>query len=376
MPFYIQDFLADPGKIGRVVALMITAFSLMQFVFNPIWGRLSDRFGRRPILLIALFGTAVSHVLFALSGSLEMLFATRILTGLFSATVPTAMAYISDVTSSEERAKGMGLVGAAFGLGFILGPAFGGILSGWGGIRLPLFGAGMLSLAALAFAFFSLSETVDTKNPVRRDYDRFNLLNLLRALRHPKLGVLFLIFFTVSLAFSNLETVFALYLERVFDYSTTQAGYFFAMIGFISAFTQGVLIGKLAKRFGETRLITVATLILGLSFIMLPLTNRVVFFTMAVAFIALSLGLHNPSVTSLISKNAQREEQGSILGINQSFSSLGRVLGPFWAGFFFDRFGPGIPFITAGILVLIASLLSLKLNKKELSESTFANSVK
>jgi MFS transporter, DHA1 family, tetracycline resistance protein len=369
VPFYLETYVAHPDQIGRTIALMITIFSLMQFIFNPIWGRLSDRYGRRPILLISLTGAMISHLLFALAPSLPLLFAARILTGIFSATVPTAMAYISDVTDHDSRAKGMGLVGAAFGLGFILGPAAGGILAGIGGFKLPLFGAAVISAVALTYAFFSLKETVDVDNPVERDYRRFNLGSLLHALRHPNLGLLFLLFFIVSLAFANMETVFALYIDKVFHYTSKEAGYFFAFIGLISAVTQGLLIGKLSKRFGEKKLITAAMLIMGFSFILLPLANNVPLFVLFLGLIAFSLALNNPSVTSLVSKNASKDEQGGVLGINQSFSSLGRIIGPLWAGFAFDRFGVGIPFFSAGILLLIASAFSVRLLRKSLLES-------
>lgn len=369
VPFYLEKFISHPDQIGRTIAAMITIFSLMQFIFSPIWGRLSDRYGRRPILLISLTGAMISHVLFAVATNLTFLFAARILTGIFSATVPTAMAYISDVTDEENRARGMGLVGAAFGLGFILGPAAGGILGAYGGFKLPLFGAALFSAVALGYAFFNLKETVDVDNPVERDYRRFNIGNLLRALRHPNLGLLFLIFFIVTMSFASLETIFALYIEKIFHYTSKQAGYFFAYVGFISALTQGMLIGKFAKRFGEKKLIIAATFILGVSFLLLPLMHSVLLFCIPLGLIAFSLGLNNPSVTSLISKNALRDEQGGILGINQSFSSLGRVIGPLWAGFFFDRIGVGVPFFTAGLLILVACVLSLRLYGKKLMQS-------
>jgi multidrug resistance protein len=370
VPFYLQDFIDDPSTIGQTIALLITAAAAMQFIFNPIWGRLSDRIGRRPILLMSTLGMSMSHAFFALAPSIELLFLSRIMTGIFAATVPTAMAYISDVTSEEDRAKGMGLVGAAFGLGFILGPAAGGILADLGGFKLPLFGASALSLAALVLAFFTLKETVDTSGAATRDYRRFNLANLMRAFKHPTLGILFLIFFIVNLAFSNLETVFALYIDKVFSYTTKEAGYFFAMIGVISATVQGVFIGRFSKKFGEKKLIIGSLFILGVSFILLPLSKLVVLFTIFMAFIAFSLGLHNPSVTSLISKNATKDEQGGVLGINQSFSALGRIIGPLWAGFFFDRFGVGIPFITAGVLILFAFVLSFNLLRRDLVQSS------
>ncbi|MHB2148239.1 MFS transporter [Calditrichota bacterium LG25] len=369
IPYYLEEFVTQPDQIGKVIASMITVYSLMQFIFSPIWGRLSDRIGRRPILLMSLAGSAITHVIFALGGNLTVLFVARILTGIFAATVPTAMAYISDITPPEDRAKGMGIVGAAFGLGFILGPALGGIVSGFAGHRVPLLMAAGFSMTAFTFAYLKLKETVDTKNPVVRDYQRFNLKNLYRALHHPNLGILFLIFFIVSTSFANFETIFALYLERAFGYKAHHAGYFFAMIGVISATTQGLFIGRLAKRFGEKRLITTATLILGVAFILFPFVHVLAFFLIIVAAIAFSFGMHNPSVTALISKNAARTEQGGILGINQSFSSLGRVIGPLWAGYFFDKFGPEIPFVSAGLFILLAMALSFRLYGKSLKES-------
>lgn len=369
VPFYLDKFVGDPNQIGKTFAAMITGYSLMQFIFNPIWGRLSDRIGRRPILLFSLGGTAVTHLFFALSQRLELLFLARILTGMFAATVPTAMAYISDVTSEENRAKGMGLVGAAFGLGFILGPAAGGILSDIGGITLPLYGASLLSLCAFAFAFFTLKESLDFNNKSEGDYRRFNLANLYRALRHPQIGLLFLIFFIVTTSFANLETLFALYVEKLFSFSSKQTGYFFALIGIVSAVTQGVFIGKLAKRYGEKRLVTAGTLLLGIAFILFVLPKTVFTFIPVVIMIAFGLGLHNPSLAALVSKNADRSEQGGILGINQSFSALGRIAGPLWAGYFYDRFGPQVPFVSAGFLILLACLLSLRLYGKNLVQS-------
>ncbi len=369
IPYYLEEFVTRPDQVGKVIASMITIYSLMQFIFSPIWGRLSDRIGRRPILLMSLAGSAVTHVIFALGGNLTVLFVARVLTGIFAATVPTAMAYISDITPPEERARGMGIVGAAFGLGFILGPALGGIVSGFAGYRVPLLMAAGLSLTAFIFAFVKLKETVDTENPVTRDYRRFNLKNLYRALHHPNLGILFLIFFIVTTSFANFETIFALYLERAFGYDSQHAGYFFAMIGIISATTQGVLIGKLAKRFGEKRLITTATFILGSAFLIFPFVHILGFFLLVVAAVAFGFGMHNPSVAALVSKNAAREEQGGILGLNQSFSSLGRVIGPLWAGYFFDKFGPEIPFVSAGAFILLAMLLSFRLYGKDLKES-------
>jgi len=369
-PFFLQDTLQKPELIGRTFASLMTMFSLMQFIFSPVWGRLSDRIGRRPVLMISLTGTVFSHIAMALSTSVPMIFLSRIFMGIFAATVPTAMAYISDITSPEERTKGMGMVGAAFGLGFIIGPAIGGILSPYG-YRVPLFFAAFLSALALVVAIFKLKESLDIKSDLKQpgDYRRFNLKNLYLALRHPQLGLLFLIFLIVTLSFANLETIFAIYTERLFKFDARQTGYIFAYIGIISATVQGLLIGPLSARFGEVRLVTWSTLLLGLAFILLPAQSTLPGFILVVGLISASIGTHNPSVLSLVSKNTHRDQQGGILGINQSFSSLGRIIGPLWAGYFFDTFGPGQPFYSAGLLILIASVLSLGLYRRVLAQS-------
>ena len=199
-PFYAEHYGATAFHVG----LLGTVFSLMQFIFAPIWGRFSDRIGRRPIILLSLLGTGIAHFFFAVSNSLEWLFISRILAGIAAASVPTAMAYISDITSHENRAKGMGMVGAAFGLGFIFGPAIGGVLSVYG-YSVPIFFASGLSFCAAALAFFKLPESLPKELRSDKPERRFNFQNLFNAVRHPDIGILFLIFFSVTLAFANLE---------------------------------------------------------------------------------------------------------------------------------------------------------------------------
>lgn len=363
-PFYAEHYGATSFHVG----LLATVFSLMQFIFAPIWGRLSDRIGRRPIILFSLLGTAVAHFFFAMANSLEMLFVSRMLAGVAAASVPTAMAYISDITSHEERAKGMGMVGAAFGLGFIFGPAIGGVLSEFG-YSIPIFFASGLSLLAAAVAYFKLPESLTVE--MRKDLPerKFSFNNLFEAIRHPNIGILFLIFFSVTLAFANLEAMFALFTERKFGLDASANGYLFAFIGIISATVQGGLIGPLVKKFGEKKLITFSTFLLSVTFLLFNLPQNIYTFLPIVACTALGIGIHNPSVVTLISKNTAASQQGGILGLNQSFSSLARVLGPMWAGFFFDEIGISFPFISAGILIFIIFLVSFRLYGKNLVSS-------
>lgn len=357
LPFYAEHFGASAFQVG----LLSMSYSLMQFIFAPIWGRISDRVGRRPVLLLCLIGTAVGHLVFSFSDSLIMLFVSRSLTGIAAASIPVAMAYISDVTTEENRAKGMGLVGAAFGLGFIFGPAIGGILSQYG-FPVPIYFASLLSAVASVLAYFKLPESFNPSEIKNVDEQKFNLKNLKKALVNPAIGLLFIIFFLITLSFANLETVFALFTERKFGYDATINGYIFTLVGVISALTQGVLIGPLVKKFGEKKLITSSVFLLGTGFLLFPLANNIYTFLPVVALIAFSIGVHNPSVITLISKNTPKEKQGGILGLNQSLGSLARVMGPVWGGFFFDTISIGFPFFSAGILIFLIFFITFRLH--------------
>jgi len=358
LPFYAEHYGASAFQVG----LLSMSYSLMQFIFAPIWGRISDRTGRRPVLLLCLFGTAIGHLFFAFADSLVMLFIARSLTGIAAASIPVAMAYISDVTTTENRAKGMGLVGAAFGLGFIFGPAIGGILSQYG-FPVPIYFASLLSAIASLLAYFALPESFTPGNLKNIEENKFNLKNLKSAIKNPAIGILFIIFFMITLSFANLESMFALFTEKKYGFDATDNGYIFALVGIISAITQGMLIGPLVKKFGEKKLITTSILLLGLGFILYPLANSLITFLPIVALISFSIGVHNPSVITLISKNTPPEKQGGILGLNQSLGSLARVLGPVWGGFFFDQVSIGFPFFSAGILILLIFFLSFRLHK-------------
>jgi multidrug resistance protein len=364
LPFYAEHFGASAFQVG----LLSMSYSLMQFIFAPIWGRISDRIGRRPVLLSCLLGTAVGHLFFSLADSLIMLFITRSITGIAAASIPVAMAYISDVTTSENRAKGMGLVGAAFGLGFIFGPAIGGILSQHG-FPVPIYFAALLSFVASVLAYFLLPESFKPGEFQDKESNKFNLENLKNALRNPAIGLLFIIFFLITLSFANLETMFALFTERKYGFDATTNGYLFTLVGIISALTQGLLIGPLVKKFGEKKLITASIFLLSVGFLLFPVANSIILFITVVGLISFSIGVHNPSVITLISKNTPPEKQGGILGINQSLGSLARVLGPVWGGFFFEKISIGFPFFSAGILIFLIFLLTFRLHSNKAIKS-------
>jgi MFS transporter, DHA1 family, tetracycline resistance protein len=352
MPFYAETF----GATALTVGLLMTSFSLMQFVFAPFWGRLSDRIGRRPVILIGLFGSAVSYLLFGLATSLALLFAARIAAGIAGANIPTAQAYMADITTAENRAKGMGLVGAAFGLGFIFGPAIGGFLSHWG-YQAPSFFASALSLANFIAAWFLLPES---RPRPEREVTHRSRVDLLRyAITRPALPQLLLIYFIVVTSFASFETTFALYSERRFSFSASTIGYVFAFVGIVLSAIQGFVVGRVVPRVGEQRVVPAAILVLTAGLALVPLAASVPILLVACGLLAVGMGFHSPSIMALISRRADVDTQGGVLGLSQSLASLARVIGPAWGGWLYDRYGTVSPYVSAASLMGVAFLLSV-----------------
>jgi multidrug resistance protein len=358
LPFYAGTFGANPFQVG----LLFTSFSLMQFLFAPWWGRLSDRVGRRPIILLGLFGSAVSYLFFGLAHSLWLLFLSRIFAGICGANISTAQAYIADSTTAENRAKGMGLIGAAYGLGFIFGPAIGGILSQYG-YRVPAFFASGLALANFLAAQFLLPESL--KPGVRSEsvHRGLNVRKIVASLQQPRLGLYMILFFLSTFAFANLEATFALMTERKFQLDATHNGYLFAYIGILITILQGGLLGRLVKRFGERQLVSSGLFSLFLSLSLLPFLPSVPWLLFCMLPLTFGHGVSNPSLASLISKSTTAGEQGAVLGISQSLASLARILGPAWGGLVFDKLGFQYPYLTGGFFLLLAFLLSLQIRR-------------
>ena len=353
MPFYAETF----GGTALTVGLLMTSFSMMQFLFAPFWGRLSDRIGRRPVILIGLFGSAVSYFLFGMATSLWLLFAARIAAGIAGANIPTAQAYMADITTSENRAKGMGLVGAAFGLGFIFGPAIGGFLSRWG-YQAPSFFASALSLGNFIAAWFLLPES----RPGGGDAIRRSRLDLLRyAASRPVLPHLLLVYFIVATGFASFETTFALYSEHRFKFNASTIGYVFAFIGVVLATVQGIIVGRVVPRVGEQRIVPAAILVLTAALVLVPMAGSVGTLLIACALLAVGMGFHNPSIMALISRRSGADMQGGVLGLSQSLASLARVVGPAWGGWLYDRYGMVMPYVSAAVLMGVAFIVSLAL---------------
>lgn len=393
LPFYAESFGASPTQIG----LMSASFSLMQFIFAPMWGRLSDRIGRRPIILMSLFFSSLSLIFFGSATSLFMLFLARIFAGIFMANFSAAQAYIADVTTPEDRAKGMGMVGAAFGLGFIFGPTIGGVLSSvsvlskletlWHSLTtfditgvlttnpfsVPAYFAASLALLNTIGAFFYLPESrtaegiAVAKAEQSKNHSRFELIKA--SLFHPIIGIFVTLFFLITLAFANLESTFALFTERVHGYTAEDNGYLFAYIGVLIAIVQGGLIGPLTHKFGEQRVLIVGLFTQGFGFFFLPYTSNLIGLLLVTGIISTGNGLTNPTLQSLISRNTDSNKQGGVLGVSQSLGSLARVFGPAWGGFFFDTLGVPAPYWSGGIMLLGCGILALWVVNKRLKNN-------
>jgi DHA1 family tetracycline resistance protein-like MFS transporter len=328
LPFYVEGtkFNASP----RAVGLLFASYSVMQLVFTPILGRLSDKYGRRPILFISLLGTSLGFLILGFATTVWMLFAGRIIDGITGGNISTAQAYIADITTPENRAKGMGMVGAAFGLGFIFGPAIGGILSRWG-IGVPFFFAAGLAFANAILLYFALPETVTPDHPARVSAATGRWSQLALALKQSRFALILSIYFLSIVAFSIMTASFALFTMFRFGYDAHDTGWLFVFVGIIGAIIQGGLIGRLVKRFGEMSLIVAGVFLFAASLFVIPLigpqTGLATLLLVGGTF-AVGNSLSGPALMGLASKSAGRGEQGGVLGVTQSVASLARTIGP------------------------------------------------
>ncbi|HWD57927.1 MAG TPA: MFS transporter [Stellaceae bacterium] len=363
LPFYGERFSASPFE----VTVLLATFSLMQMIAAPVWGRLSDRLGRRPVLMVSMAAAALAYLWLGFASALWMVFAARALAGACAGNVAAANAYVADVTAPENRARGMGMIGAAFGLGFIIGPALGGVIAGnnlaTADLRTPGLIACALSLVAFLGVVLVLKESRPAGSPVRPRKGRVAALRA--ALARSALARLLTVFFLAMLAFAGMEATFALWAMAQFGWGPAQIGYVFTYVGLLSAVMQGGLIGRLAARFGEEWLLVAGLALIALGLAALPAAHDLAVLLVAVSFLALGMGAMQPSLNSLISRRAAADEQGEVMGVAQSIGSLSRVLGPLVAGALFAGLGRDAPFLCGVVLTIAAAALGWRLPPAE-----------
>lgn len=355
LPLYAQRF----GAGAVAVAWLLAVYSLMQFLFAPAWGRLSDRVGRRPVLLVGLFGSAASYLACGVAGSLPLLFAARALNGVAGANIGVAQAYIADVTRPEDRAKGMGMIGAAFGLGFIVGPALGGLLLRWGPAA-PFLFAAALTLANAVLAVFRLPESLPPERRAARP-PAPTLAERARALfgraTPGRLRALYLAGFLFTLAIASAEGTFSLWADARWNATGERVAYLFVFLGVVSAVAHAGVAGRLVRRIGERRTALAGLASVAAGLVTAALAPSWPMLLVGLGLLALGQGLASPAVSSLISRQGGAAEQGRVLGIFQSLSALARAAGPVAGGVALAHVGLAAPFLSASIVTAAAALV-------------------
>ena len=362
LPIYANDL----GASGAVIGLVAASFSFMQFVVAPVWGNLSDRLGRRPILLASIAITGVGYVVFAHADTLLLLFAARIVAGIGSANISTAQAYISDITPPEGRSKAFGIIGAAFGLGFIFGPPLGGWLKSNYGIEYVGYTAAAFSVVNLLLAYFILGESLKDPKPKSGPLFENPLSDFRFGLRKPVVSELLIINFIFITAFSLMTVSVTLLWEEHYGLNEEQVGYTFAFLGVVTAIVQGGLVGWASRTFGDRRLLVIGYVLMFVGLTSLPFVPVRYFVPLellAIVVIALGNGALTPTIASLLSKHSDEREQGRVLGLGQSVASLGRVVGPFLGGWLYGMHYEW-PYIGSGGLMLVCLGLAVVLVRR------------
>lgn len=376
LPFFAQSLKAEAWQI----TLMFSAYSLGQFFAEPIWGRLSDRIGRKPVLLLTLVANAVGYLALAFVPNIWLAILVRLFTGLGAGNISTVQGYVADITPPEQRAGRMGLIGAAFGLGFIVGPGMGGLLTqpqlGHVGYQLPIFVAsGLAALAAVACLVF-LKESRQPSDPAapRPSF----LSGLGTAMANPVVSRVLCVTLIYMAGFSAMESVFGLWAEDRYQWGAREVGFSFMIVGVISALNQGIFTGRLARRFGETRVLATGMLLFGTSLVLqvlappewfpamtldlglvqVPLVQGwIIAVIMVVGACGMSLAM--PNITAVISRSTSPDTQGAMLGLNMASGSIARIFGPMVAGGLFSYVGHDWPFIVGALLTIPAAIMAI-----------------
>jgi len=369
LSYYAREYGASGVKVGAVVGV----YSIMQFFFAPVWGRMSDRIGRRPVILISLVASCLGYFMFGFARSLGWLFASRVIAGVGGANIGTAQAYIADTTTPENRAKGMGLIGAAFGLGFILGPPLSGALSHFGarhgmpGNLLPGLVAGSLSLTALVVASFVLGESKAPDATVRTGMPpQFDRRVWRQMATHAIVLAIMATLFIALLAVAGMETSVTLHARDRFNFKPLDLAYFFLFMGVIVAGIQGGLIGKLSRRLGEKTLVAIGTASFTIGLALIPGIYQVSMLYVVAFFLAVGQGLTYPSLMSMVTKASPAREHGSMLGLATAVGSLARFVGPIISGFLYDLAQAAGAFYGSAVLTFIALMIALSMRRMPL----------
>jgi multidrug resistance protein len=354
LPLFAERLGASPFQ----VALILTVYALAQLLFLPAWGWVSDRVGRRPVILISLFGTVCSFVLLAFADSIGMIYAARVLAGFFAASIGTAQAVVTDVTSPSERARGMGIIGAAFGAGMIVGPMLGG-LSAELHEKAPFYAVALLATLNFVVAWFRLPES---RPPQQRSPDWSELrhsfiptpVRLVMAVHDRRIGLFLYLFFQVFTAFAVLEALITLYMGDQYGATPLDVGLLFAWIGVVLVLTQGVLLRRLVNYAGETRLVVVGLTAMGVGLAAMAFVPSYGWFYAVGTVIAFGNGITFPSFTSLYSKACEAENAGELLGQGQAMATTGRIIGPTIGGLLMQHWFPSAPFLLAGAMMFLS----------------------
>jgi MFS transporter, DHA1 family, tetracycline resistance protein len=361
LPFYAKALNASPWQ----VTALFSAYSLGQFLAEPFWGRLSDRIGRRPVLIVTILANTASYIALAFAPTIAIAFVIRFFSGAASGNISTIQGYMADVTPPEKRAARMGLLGSAFGAGFVVGPALGGLLAhpdaGRLGFQLPLLvAAGLAATAALGVFLFVVESRAPRKDapppPPRREA-------LKAALAHPVLSRVLLVTFVSTAAFSGMEATFGLWSQARFDWTPQQVGLCFAVIGVVASLGQGVLTGRLARRFGEPKVLTAGLSIICVSMAITPFVPSAAFVPLFVGFTAFGQSLVFPCIAALISRATPPDQQGAMLGLNMAGGSLARMSGPMIAGPLFGL-ATGAPYWMGSLLTVPAVILAVTVGRR------------
>jgi DHA1 family tetracycline resistance protein-like MFS transporter len=347
---------------------MMGCYSLAQFFFSPLLGRLSDRWGRRPVLLVSLAFSVASYVWLGFADALWMLFVARLVSGAGAGNIAAAQAYIADVTTPETRAKGMGMLGAAFGLGFTVGPALGGAIAGSEPTASALARPAFVAAGLSALAFFLVLALLKESAPMgmRGMGGRASRWQVARSVSaKPALRHLILLLFATISAFAGMETTFALWANSAFGWGPYEVGLIFLYVGLVLVVVQGGLLGRLSHRFGEARLVVAGAALITLGLAGLPFAVSLPRLLVINTCLALGMGLLNPSITSLISRQADAGERGGVMGVSQAASSLARIIGPALAGPLFTLFGRNAPYYAGAVVMAAVVAMALRVPRRE-----------